>query len=62
MTNLPVVPLQDINPLPDAGVDACLIWEMDRAECGPSESPQSGILAKVLPLGYAHTMPSSSRS
>ena len=51
MTDLQVVPLQDIYPLPDPGVDACLVWEVTERSVVCLNDYSMGSLAIVFPLG-----------
>ena len=57
MSDFQVVPLQDINPFPNTGVDACLVGEMtERSEVRLNNYGMRP-LAIVFPLGYCYTMP-----
>ena len=51
MTDLQVVPLQDINPLPDPGIDARLVWEVTEQSVVRLDYHGVGSPTIVFPLG-----------
>ena len=61
MINLHVVPLQYVNPFPDTGIDAHLVWEMTELSVVHLNHHRVGPSAIVFPLGkcphYAKKFP-----
>ena len=51
VTDLQVVPLQDINPLPDPGIDTRLVWEVTERSMVRLDDHGVGSPTIVLPLG-----------
>ena len=51
MKDLQVVPLHYVDPLPDAGIDARLIWEVMERSMVRLNHNKAGSSAIVFPLG-----------